>query len=159
NDTIKSFLNLVKGFNKVNDIKIILELDKDIEVNGYQNELIQSLMNLYNNSKEIMEKRDIVDKYIFINTYVKNNLIIIKFKDSAGGIDTKILPKIFDPYFTTKHQSQGTGLGLHTVYNLIVNDMDGKIEVKNISYKYQNKNLKGVEFKIMFTNKRIDHED
>ena len=76
----------------------------------------------------------------------KDNNAIIKIKDNAGGIDPEILPKIFEPYFTTKHQSQGTGLGLHMTYNLIVDGMKGTIEANNVSFEFENKSYDGTEF-------------
>ena len=59
-----------------------------------------------------------------------------------------ILPKIFEPYFTTKHKSQGTGLGLHMTYNLIVDGMAGTIEAYNVRYLHNGKNYTGAEFTI-----------
>ena len=60
-----------------------------------------------------------------------NNHAIIEIKDNAGGIKDEIINKVFEPYFTTKHQSQGTGLGLHMTYNLIVDGMKGTIIAQN----------------------------
>ena len=59
-----------------------------------------------------------------------------------------MLPNIFEPYFTTKHQSLGTGLGLHMTYNLIVEGMKGTIEASNVSYEYNEYNYIGAEFLI-----------
>ncbi len=60
----------------------------------------------------------------------KENHVVIDIKDSAGGIDSKIIDKIFEPYFTTKHQSQGTGIGLYMSQQIITNNMQGTISVK-----------------------------
>ncbi|MGB3751034.1 MAG: ATP-binding protein, partial [Arcobacteraceae bacterium] len=56
--------------------------------------------------------------------------------------------KIFEPYFTTKHTSQGTGLGLHMTYNLIINGMNGSIEANNVVFTYKTNNYTGTEFVI-----------
>ena len=77
---------------------------------------------------------------------INSTNISIKIKDNAGGIPLNVLPKIFEPYFTTKHQSQGTGLGLHMTYNLIVDGMNGTIEVNNNSYVYKGDKYIGAEF-------------
>jgi len=53
------------------------------------------------------------------------------------------LPKIFEPYFTTKHKSQGTGLGLHMTYNLIVDGFNGSIKASNIDVEIEDKKLQG----------------
>ena len=147
-DAIESFLNLVNGSIKSNNIKIILNLQDDIEVDGYENELGQCLINIFNNAKDILLEKEIKEKYIFISTSVQNNKAVIKIKDNAGGIPEDILPKIFEPYFTTKHKSQGTGLGLHMTYNLIVDGIKGTIEANNETYTYENKEYSGAEFVI-----------
>jgi len=148
NDT-DAFLKLVDGTIKNNHIKIILDLNEDINVNGYPSELIQCLINIFNNSKDALIANNPEDnRIIFISQYIKNNQIKIIFKDNAGGIPNDILPKIFEPYFTTKHQSVGTGLGLHMTYNLIVEGMNGDIKASNVEYDFDGKFYKGSEFVI-----------
>ncbi len=146
-DNINSFLSLVNGSVKNNDINIILINDKKIYIDGYPNELIQCYMNIYNNAKDVLKEMN-SKRYIFISTMVKNNNFIISIKDNGGGIPVDILPKIFEPYFTTKHKSQGTGLGLHISYNLIVDGMKGHIEAHNTTYTYEKVEYKGAEFLI-----------
>ncbi len=148
-ENIKSFLNLVEGSIKSNNIKVILELEDDISIDGYPNELIQCLINIFNNAKDVLkdiENSD--DRLIFISTLKKENDIFITIKDTGGGIPSEILPNIFEPYFTTKHQSQGTGLGLHMSYNLIINGMNGLIKAENTETNYNNKIYKGAIFTI-----------
>ena len=147
-DDIESFLHLVEGSIKSNDIKIIKDLEKDITINGYPNELAQCFINIFNNSKDAFKENKIDDRLFFISTDLQANKVIITFKDSAGGIPEDILPKVFEPYFTTKHQSQGTGLGLHMTYNLIVDGMGGAIDVHNLTYEYEGKKYTGAEFTI-----------
>ncbi len=148
-DGINSFLSLVKGTIKTNHINIILNLQEDIKIDGYDNELIQCLINIFNNAKDILKEIENEDnRLIFIYTFKEDKNVIIKIKDSAGGIPEDILSKIFEPYFTTKHAAQGTGLGLHMTYNLIVNGMNGTIDANNKTYKYNDKEYTGAEFKI-----------
>ena len=66
----------------------------------------------------------------------------------GGGIDENIIEKIFEPYFTTKHQSQGTGLGLNMTYRLIVDGMKGSISVSNESFKVGDEEFYGAKFTI-----------
>ncbi|MCK5110042.1 MAG: PAS domain-containing sensor histidine kinase [Arcobacteraceae bacterium] len=151
---IDSFYHLVEGTIKSNHINMILTIDENIEVDGYENELTQCMINIFNNAKDALIGNLEDNRLMFISSSVKNSEtsqergqnVVIKIKDNAGGIPKDILPKIFEPYFTTKHQSQGTGLGLHMTYNLIVNGMNGTIEAHNVSYNYDNQKYTGAEF-------------
>ena len=145
-DSINKCLSLVSGTIKSSDITIVLELDNEIEIYGYPNELIQCYMNIFNNAKDALYDKK--EKFIFIKSYLKNHQAIISIKDSAGGIPKDIITKIFEPYFTTKHKSQGTGLGLNMTYNLIVDGMKGTINVTNKNFNYKEKNFTGAEFLI-----------
>jgi len=144
---LESFLSLVHGSVKLHNITIEKELNDEINIYGYPNEVIQCFMNIFNNAKDAFNE-DQNPKLIFISSSISNNNIVIKMKDNANGIPDKILPKIFEPYFTTKHQSQGTGLGLHMTYNLIVDGMGGTICGNNVEYKHKGKSYKGAEFTI-----------
>ena len=146
---IESFLHLIEGTIKNSDIDVVLNLDEDISINGYENELTQCLINIFNNSKDILNEKDIKNKFIFISTYKEGENIIIKIKDNAGGIPNDILSKVFEPYFTTKHKSQGTGLGLHMTYNLIVDGMKGDIKATNSNFLYNDERYVGAEFTII----------
>ncbi len=148
NDT-NSFVNIVDSSIKAYHLRIILDLEEDVKVKGYPNELIQCFINIFNNAKDaLVENNDIDNRYIFITQRIRENKIIINFKDNAGGIKEDVISKVFEPYFTTKHQSQGTGLGLHMTYNLIVNHMRGSIEVKNQEYGFNDHVFKGASFTI-----------
>ena len=80
---------------------------------------------------------------MFIEAKRENQKIVIKIKDNAGGIDSEILEKVFEPYFTTKHQSQGTGIGLYMCEEIIYKHMNGHIDVSNVEYEYNNNKYKG----------------
>ena len=147
-DEVKSFLTLVEGSIKTHNIIIVLDLQKDIKIDGYENELTQCLVNIFDNAKDVFKELKNKNRYIFILSSLEDKNIVIKIKDNGGGISEDIIDKVFEPYFTTKHQSQGTGLGLHMTYNLIVQGMGGNIEVKNSDYKYKGNSYTGAEFTI-----------
>ncbi|MCK5111010.1 MAG: cache domain-containing protein [Arcobacteraceae bacterium] len=147
-ENINSFLHLIEGSSKNNNIDIILNLQEDIKIDGYQNELIQCLINIFNNAKDVLRDKKTEDKFIFISSSIEDENAVIKIKDNGGGIPENILLKIFDPYFTTKYKAQGTGLGLHMAYRLIVDGMKGTIEAHNIKFQYNDKNYTGAEFRI-----------
>lgn len=84
---------------------------------------------------------------IFIKIYKKDSYAIIKIKDNASGIPQSILNKIFNAYFTTKEDNEGTGIGLY-MSKQIIESMNGEIKVSNESYVYENEEYTGAEFKI-----------
>ncbi|MEA3498822.1 MAG: PAS domain-containing sensor histidine kinase [Campylobacterota bacterium] len=145
----ESFLKIVESTIKNNFIDIILDLKENIRIEGYPNQLIQCFINIYNNAKDaLVENIKDSDRYIFITQEQVNDSVIIKFKDSAGGVPKDILDKIFDPYFTTKSEEKGTGLGLSMTYNLITNGMKGNIEAINTDFQYNGKSYTGAQFTI-----------
>ena len=145
---IDSFLSLVQGSIKSDNIKIIFKNEStcNISINGYENELIQCYLNIFKNSRDAFRGKSIDKKYFTIKIIQDKNKIKIKLFDNAGGISDEILPKIYEPYFTTKHKSQGTGLGLYMTYNLITDSMNGSIEANNIIYKIEDKEYQGAQF-------------
>ena len=147
-DDIKKCLKIEDSIINQNDIEVILDLEDKIIINSFPNGLIQALINIINNSIDILKNKD-SKRYIFITTTKNDNEAIIHIKDNAGGIPESIKNKIFDPYFTTKHQSQGTGLGLHLTYQIITDGMNGAISVKNVEYEYQSKVHNGALFEII----------
>ncbi len=145
-ENIEKNLKILQGNIKAHDIKIILDLEKDIMLKSYPNELTQVFINIINNSKDAFKENKIEDRYIFIKTRKKNKHITIKIKDNANGIEKDILPKIFEPYFSTKHSSQGTGLGLYMSHKIVTQSMGGTIHAKNISFIYNNTTYTGAKF-------------
>ncbi|MDD2888302.1 MAG: cache domain-containing protein [Aliarcobacter sp.] len=131
-------------FNSQN-IKIIKNIE-DIEINSYENELIQGLINILNNARDELKDKELDNKLIFISTSKNENEVIIKIKDNAGGISKENINKIFEPYFTTKHKSQGTGIGLYMTEEIIVRHLKGEITVKNDEFTYENSSYIGAEF-------------
>ncbi len=121
---------------------------EDFQILNYDNALVQVLLNLFNNSKDAFDENGIKDKFIFIDVYNDEYNLIIQIKDTAGGISSKIITKIFEPYFTTKHQSHGTGIGLYMCEEIISKHMQGKIKVKNKKFIYKDKKYTGAMFTI-----------
>ncbi len=144
-----SFRNLVYPMVKENHIHFSIKIEGDIEFNGYKNELIQSLLNLFNNAKDALVEHNFEkERYIVIDAFLQDSHLMITCKDNGGGISESIMNKIFEPYFTTKHQSIGTGLGLHMTYKLITTRMDGSISVSNETFKVEDRDYQGALFVI-----------
>jgi len=150
---IDSFLTILSSTLEKENIAVIKDLDDSIIVHNFDNDLKRALINITNNSIDIFKNQNIKNRYIFISTKKEKDNIVITIKDTAGGINNKIIDTVFEPYTTTKHKSLGIGLGLNIAYNSIVNIMKGLISVKNISFDYNNKFFNGAEFTIIIKSK------
>ncbi len=106
---------------------------EDLEVLGITNELSQVIVNLIKNARDAFVHNSILIREINISVKEENSngkFAIIEIQDNAGGIQEKNTYKIFEPYFTTKHTSQGTGLGLFMSKMICENGLEGTIDVK-----------------------------
>ena len=123
---------------------------EDIEFLSFENELIQVMMNILVNAKDALKDNISIEekRYILINAKIENNNIVIKIKDNANGISEDIIDKIFEPYFTTKHKSKGTGIGLYMSKLLIEKHLKGRISVDNVKFTVENESFQGAQFKI-----------
>ena len=132
-DEIDKNLNILNATLKNNNIEIIKEYTKTpLMINSIAGEISQVILNIIDNAKDILLEKNISNKQIIIAILKQNNNYVqITIEDNAGGIEKDIITKIFDPYFTTKHQSQGTGLGLHMSYKIITESLKGKLYVEN----------------------------
>ncbi|MBI3873513.1 MAG: HAMP domain-containing histidine kinase, partial [Arcobacter sp.] len=145
-------LSIIRPNLKSNYIEIVSDISKELSINGYENELMQAFINIINNSKDaLVENKELGDKYIFIEAKLVNDKCEIIIKDNGGGIMQSAINRIFEPYFTTKHQSQGTGLGLSMTYKIITEKHEGAITASNVSYKYNEKEYVGACFKTIIS--------
>jgi len=133
-----------------NQIELVSLLEDDLVVEGHENELIQAFINIINNAKDAIKENNEEDKLIFITTSKKDDSLELTIKDSGGGIPKDIIPRVFEPYFTTKHQSIGTGIGLFMTGKIITERHNATINVENTEYEYANKIHKGAMFTIKF---------
>ena len=148
-DNINQFLSLVRAAVDNYYIHVVLSLKEHPRLKSYPDQLKQCFINIFNNAKDELKKIPENQRYFFIETSFKEDQVKIVFTDSAGGIPEEIIPKIFDPYFTTKHNSNGTGLGLSMTYDIITNGLNGTISAQNVEFDYDNKHLKGAQFTII----------
>ncbi len=133
-------IELSKYLLEKENIQIVLKIKDNVELNTYYNELSHVFLNLISNSKDalcnISNKND---KIIEILVKEEDQYAIIKVIDNGGGIPEDIIPKIFEPYYTTKYKSAGTGIGLYMSKQIIEKHMNGLIYYKKIDYKVNNK--------------------
>ena len=107
-------------------------------------------MNIITNAKDALKDlKDEEPRYIFINISKNQKNIVIEIFDNAMGIKDEIISRIFEPYFTTKHKSQGTGIGLYMSKILVDNNLKGTIFVENYKFSYNNIDYKGAKFNIL----------
>ena len=145
-------IKMVESSLRNNNITTIIDIKDSITIQANYNELTQAFINILNNSKDAVVdyiKND-ETKLIFITTKSVFNGLYVEIKDNGGGISADIEDRIFEPYFTTKHQSVGTGIGLDMVYKILVERYKASIDVQSPTYTYENKSYKGASFKIFF---------
>jgi len=130
-DSFESTKKLLYPALKNNNISLEYQVDGDIKIYGFKNEFEQVLINIINNSKDAFIHKNIQNKQIHIKAFKQDDKIVIGIRDNAGGIKEDIINKIFEPYFTTKFKSQGTGLGLYMSKMIIENNMQGELTCAN----------------------------
>ena len=150
---VEKTLSLLHAAMVNNGINVISNLNDDLEIEANENELIQSFINIINNAKDAENEnvKNSDDKLIFVETLKEDSNLIVLIKDNGGGIPNTIMNRIFEPYFTTKNKSVGTGIGLSMTYKMLVERQHALIDVYNEEYVYDNKKYKGACFKITFT--------
>ncbi len=106
---------------------------EDLLVDGYENEFKQVILNLISNAKDatVEHNSDLTDRKIKISLSKHNQEAILSVSDNGGGIKDEVLEKIFEPYFTTKEQGKGTGIGLYMSKMIVEDNMLGKLSAVN----------------------------
>ena len=145
--TLNDILKIIEVAYKDNDIKLVTDItDKETDVFGSSSQLAQVILNILNNAKDALVQREIEHKTVKVELFRIQDKKILKIYDNAHGIPKNIIEKIFDPYFTTKHQSQGTGIGLYMSKDIIQTKFNGKLEVENVDWSYNNEIFEGACF-------------
>ncbi len=129
NEAVADALSILEAAFKNGNITVALDAAEEVTAYGYRNEYSQVLLNLLSNAKEAIQERNALGGEIHVSVSVNNGHAEVTVEDNAGGIPADILPRIFDPYFTTKEK--GTGIGLYMSKMIIEHSMDGTIAVDN----------------------------
>ena len=114
-----------------NGITLRVDCPPAITVHGIPNAMEHILLNLLGNARDAFTDRDLPRKEIVIQAQQFEAYTTISVSDTAGGVNEADMPQIFDPYFTTKGASQGTGIGLYMTKKMIENQFQGNIRVAN----------------------------
>ena len=142
NDALKEKVNLSKIVEdailtvssnlRENRITVNKKIDVDYACECYSDQLQQIIIVLLNNSKDALLDRNVFKAKIQVEILYENSEFIIKISDNAGGITKSVMQKIFEPYYTTKHKSQGTGIGLFMARKIIQEQYLGSLTVRNV---------------------------
>lgn len=140
-EVVEKTLNLLRSTLEDKGIAVSVSAEADVRAVGYPNEYAQSLMNILNNAHDALLKRQVQGPSITLVIKQEDSRSVLTVSDNAGGIPQQILPQIFDPYFTTKGPSQGTGIGLYMAKTMIERNMGGTLTACNTAA--------GAEFRIV----------
>ena len=132
-DAISTILHIVEATFKHYRINISLDIEKNIYVYNIKNELFQVFLNILNNAKDVLISQEITEKKITIRLKKNSDFAFVEIEDNGGGISEEIISKIFKPYFTTKSQKNGTGIGLYMSKEIIEKNMQGTLKVENVA--------------------------
>lgn len=139
---IEKALKVVRATLDYHDIEVTFKNEGDMKIFGYPTEFSQVLINIISNAKDALAEQNRDNRKIRIYTKSTAKSLLIRIADNAGGIPETVIHRIFDPYFTTKPEQQGTGIGLYMSRVIIEQNMQGIITARNIAG--------GAEFQIIF---------
>ncbi|PHQ65407.1 MAG: histidine kinase [Sulfurimonas sp.] len=155
-NVVDKSIMLTEATYKDNHIRIIIKSDKSkIMLKGSSSELSQVFLNILNNAKDALKEKEIKNSIVLIEVLDEDENLVVKISDNAGGIPDDIKTKVFEPYFTTKHKSQGTGIGLFMSKKIIVQHFKGTLEVENREFEVDNQKFYGAEFSIKIKKTKI----
>lgn len=140
NQAVSMVLELLRPALTAKGISISITEQPEVSMFGYSNEYAQVLLILLNNAMDALVEQNVAAPRIDINITRTNAHCVVTIADNGGGISTDVMPKIFDPYFTTKEKTKGTGIGLYMSKVIIDKNMGGTLTARNIEG--------GVEFRI-----------
>lgn len=130
-DVIHETIGLLEASLKHNQIDVRFENRGDGEVKGLKNELSQVILNIINNAKDALLETQTKNPIIHIIEENMDDNVAIHIQDNGGGIPQEVMDRIFEPYFTTKEQGKGTGIGLYMSKTIVEGHMQGKLLVRN----------------------------
>lgn len=130
-DCVRKAIYLVQAFFEEHRITVDLRVDSELTVMGYPGELAQVFLNILNNAKDALSEKNIAEPHVLARVFYENGRAVAEIEDNAGGIEEDLLERIFEPYFTTKPEGKGTGIGLYMSKMIVENSMPGRLYVRN----------------------------
>ena len=126
-----SVMTIVSSSLTNENIEVIIDLDKTTKIKTFLNEYEQVVLNIIKNAKDVLIEKEIKNPRIKITAYEETDYVVLFIEDNAGGITVEPKGKIFEPYFTTKDDTHGTGIGLYMSKIIVDKNMKGKLRVRN----------------------------
>ena len=132
-DVLQEAYPIIESEYKKNNIEYIVNIEGKCTCNfyGYKRELLQVVINILNNAKDILVEKKVQNPQVRLDLHRDDENVYVTIHDNAGGVPQSIIEKIFDPYFTTKHESIGTGIGLFMSKKMITEHFNGILSVYN----------------------------
>jgi two-component system, NtrC family, sensor kinase len=130
---IRNTLKIIQKDLESNNIDVILNLRSQNQINIYENEIVHVIINILKNAQDKLSEKKIENAKIEITTLDLEDGIKIDIYDNGGGIEKENLDIIFEPYFSTKKEKNGTGIGLYMSKIIVEKNHQGKIYATNIS--------------------------
>jgi len=128
---IEEAIHFIEIAYKSNSIKLINYTSSKLEITNHRNELIQVLLNIFNNSKDAIKEFNPHNGVVLVDVIESKDRLKITIQDNGGGIKQEVIDRVFEPYFTTKFQDEGTGIGLYMSKMIIEESMGGKLTLEN----------------------------
>jgi len=133
NAPLQKALQIIQSSIKSKNIEISKRFESTSKVLLFESEIMQVILNILQNAQDNFQEKKIQNPIILLNTYDSENKVIVEICDNGGGVPDELITKIFDPYFSTKHERNGTGLGLYMSKTIIDEHHSGKLQVSNIA--------------------------
>ncbi len=130
-NVLHSVRTIIQSTLKNYNITLIIDIDEKITLYTYLNEFEQVVLNIISNAKDVLLENNVLKPYIKITALNENEYVVLYIEDNGGGVHVEPKGKIFDPYFTTKKDSEGTGIGLYMSKIIVDKNMNGRLRVKN----------------------------
>jgi len=130
-ECIKKVNDIMEAQLRHHSIGLKVDIDSEVWLNGVKNEMEHILLNLLSNARDAMKERNSREKFIYIAAKENSDSICIKVGDNGGGIPEDIIGRVFEPYFTTKEDGKGTGIGLYITKTITERRFGGTINVQN----------------------------
>ena len=130
-DAVARALYIIDASLASHGIGIEADVRDDMSVDGFPNVYAQVLLNLLSNARDVLVERDIQNPRVMIRGFKEGDKAVVTVMDNGGGIAGDIIDKIFEPYYSTKKEGKGTGIGLSMSKMIIEKDMNGTLTASN----------------------------